>query len=128
MAPSTSLRGVPALGGLLDLDDLEPERRHERPVGHLVRELGALAVQLLDLAADVGQLRLDLEQVGDLARALARSPGARPRSRRRFRMPCLEVHELAADLGRLRLLARRPSVASPRRSSIAPSQRAAGMR
>ena len=52
-APSTSVLRVPALRLLLDLDHLEPEGRHERPVGDLVLELRALALELLDLAADV---------------------------------------------------------------------------
>ena len=97
-------RRVPALGGLLDLDDLGAERGDERPVGDLVLQLQPLAVELLDLAADLRDPRLDLEQVGDLAGPLG-DLDEHLLARAQVPDPCLEVHDLAADLGRLGLLA-----------------------
>ena len=64
---------------------------------------GTLAVELLDLAADVGQLRLDLEQVADLAGPLGDALERRLAGPQ-VAQPGLEVDDLAADLGRLRLL------------------------
>ena len=66
-------------------------------------EVGELGRQLFDLAADLGQLRLDLEDVGDLGRA--RGDGLE----RRFAGPevpdpRLEIDDLAGHLDRVGLL------------------------
>jgi hypothetical protein len=95
VAPSTSD---------VDLHDLRAEGGHERPVGDLILQLQPLAVQLFDLAADVGDPRLDLQEVGDLAGSLG-DVHEHLLAGPQVPEPGFDVDQLPAHLGRLGLLA-----------------------
>ena len=69
------LRRDPSLLGHFDGDDGDAERRGQRRVGRAVVQVLELRRQRFDLAPDLGQLVLDLEDVGDLRRRWPRSPG-----------------------------------------------------
>ena len=69
--------GFPALGRGRRGHDRDAERGGQRGVAGAIVEVLQLGRQLLDLAADVGQPGLDLEDVADLGGLARRCPGGR---------------------------------------------------